>query len=65
MLTPSAGRSNLAVVAMGAEQDLNSVPGVTRNPDSATKGFIFQQTMYRIKDPKRSLDFYTRIMGMR
>ena len=23
------------------------------------------QTMYRIKDPKRSLDFYTRIIGMR
>ena len=26
--------------------------------------FIFQQTMYRIKDPKASLDFYTRIMGL-
>ena len=23
------------------------------------------QTMYRIKDPKRSLDFYTRVCGMR
>ena len=22
------------------------------------------QTMYRIKDPERSLDFYTRVMGM-
>ena len=27
--------------------------------------FIFQQTMLRIKDPKLSLDFYTRIIGMR
>ncbi|KAK3874714.1 hypothetical protein Pcinc_020370 [Petrolisthes cinctipes] len=34
-------------------------------PDAATQDFIFQQTMYRIKDPKASLDFYTRVMGMR
>jgi len=34
-------------------------------PDAATKDFLFQQTMYRIKDPKASLDFYTRVLGMR
>ena len=34
-------------------------------PDLSTKDFIFQQTMFRIKDPKASLDFYTRVMGMR
>jgi len=34
-------------------------------PDPSTEGFILQQTMFRIKDPKVSLDFYTRIMGMR
>uniref|UniRef100_T1JA41 lactoylglutathione lyase n=1 Tax=Strigamia maritima TaxID=126957 RepID=T1JA41_STRMM len=34
-------------------------------PDLVTKDYIMQQTMYRIRDPKISLDFYTRIMGMR
>ncbi len=38
--------------------------GLCENKDSATQGYVFNQTMLRIADPKRSLDFYTRIMGM-
>ncbi|GAB1603187.1 lactoylglutathione lyase-like [Argonauta hians] len=34
-------------------------------PDPATKDFFYQQTMYRIKDPKASLTFYSKVLGMR
>ncbi|XP_020215260.1 lactoylglutathione lyase isoform X2 [Cajanus cajan] len=39
-------------------------PGLHTTPDEATKGYIMQQTMFRIKDPKVSLDFYSRVLGM-
>ncbi|TGG92342.1 lactoylglutathione lyase [Natronospirillum operosum] len=41
-----------------------STPGLNENRDPATEGFVFNQTMLRIKDPERTLDFYTRVMGM-
>uniref|UniRef100_A0A7N0TWC8 Lactoylglutathione lyase n=1 Tax=Kalanchoe fedtschenkoi TaxID=63787 RepID=A0A7N0TWC8_KALFE len=39
-------------------------PGLHATPDEATKGYHMQQSMFRIKDPKVSLDFYSRVLGM-
>eukprot|EP00884_Botryococcus_braunii_P003240 jgi/Botrbrau1/12917/Bobra.0299s0025.6 len=63
----SSGRRPVErLAASSTMSDLLQVPGVSQPENSdATKGFIFQQTMYRIKDPKVSLDFYTRVLGMR
>lgn len=38
--------------------------GLCENRDPATEGFVFNQTMLRIKSPEVTLDFYTRVMGM-
>lgn len=40
-------------------------PGVSQGMADATRGFVFNHSMLRIKDPRVALDFYTRVMGMR
>jgi lactoylglutathione lyase len=40
-------------------------PGVSATVPAATQGFVLNHTMMRVKDPAVSLDFYTRVMGMR
>lgn len=44
-------------------QDLNNIPSVTGEPDSATQHYVFNHTMLRVKDIHKSLDFYTRVLG--
>ena len=40
-------------------------PGVHAEPDAATRGFVFNHSMLRVKDPAVALDFYTRLLGLR
>lgn len=50
--------------ASGPKEEPANNPGLHTEIDSATKGYFLQQTMLRVKDPKVSLDFYSRVMGM-
>lgn len=43
--------------------DLTSLPGVTATPDIATRRYVFNHTMIRVRDLDVSLDFYTRVLG--
>ena len=40
-------------------------PGVAAEPPAATRGFVLNHSMLRVKDPVVALDFYTRVMGLR
>ncbi|KAL5565785.1 hypothetical protein UlMin_028949 [Ulmus minor] len=49
--------------SLSKESPVNN-PGLQATPDEATKAYFVQLSMFRIKDPKASLDFYSRILGM-
>jgi lactoylglutathione lyase len=40
-------------------------PGVSASAPRQTSGFVLNHSMLRVKDPTISLDFYTRVMGMK
>lgn len=48
---------------MGFKTEMH--PGVSADMPDATRGFVLNHTMLRVKDPAVSLDFYSRVMGMR
>ncbi|KAJ6715721.1 hypothetical protein OIU74_008457 [Salix koriyanagi] len=49
--TKSPHRSRLISMASEAKESASNNPGLHTTPDEATKGYIMQQTMFRIKDP--------------
>ena len=63
-----AATGELPIGGGGGGDAPSCMPDVTpyyaAEADAATAGFVMQQTMLRIKEPKRSLDFYQRVLGM-
>lgn len=44
---------------------MENIPGIENYPDPVTQDYIFNHTMLRVRDPEVSLDFYSRILGMK
>ncbi len=44
---------------------MEDIPGLYNVADRETQDYIFNHTMLRIRDPKVSLDFYSRVLGMK
>ncbi|KAH0452436.1 hypothetical protein IEQ34_019735 [Dendrobium chrysotoxum] len=54
----------MAAAAAESKESPGNNPGLISVKDEATKEYFLQQTMLRVKDPKTSLDFYSRVLGM-
>ncbi|PKA54998.1 Lactoylglutathione lyase [Apostasia shenzhenica] len=55
--------STMTALSEPKESPANN-PGLQMEKDEGTKDYFLQQTMFRVKDPKVSLDFYSRVLGM-
>ncbi|XP_072049667.1 lactoylglutathione lyase-like isoform X2 [Amphiura filiformis] len=44
--------------------NIDEVQSLCAEPDPSTKDYISHHTMLLIKDPRKTLDFYSRILGM-
>lgn len=61
----AVARFRTFATSMASKESPSNNPGLCSEPDEATKGYFLQQTMFRVKDPKVSLDFYSRVLGMK
>mmetsp|Transcript_14508 Transcript_14508/g.31226 ORF Transcript_14508/g.31226 Transcript_14508/m.31226 type:complete len:114 (-) Transcript_14508:838-1179(-) len=50
---------------MASEGALDVSAYMTGPTPEGTEDFIMQQTMFRVKDPKKSLDFYCNVLGFK
>ena len=60
----SAGKAGAATVAWKRTPPAK-IDGYCEVRPPETKGYVLQQTMLRVRDAKESLDFFSRVLGMR
>ena len=61
---PETRPDKLLISAIHPGVQPEEIEKAIKKPDPSTSDFIFQQTMFRIKDPRASLAFYTGVLGM-